>query len=64
MGILAQRLRILLRSGNKIPMEGVTETRFGAETEGMTIQRLPHLGIHPINNHQTETIWQMPTRAC
>ena len=24
--------------GNKIPMEGVTETKFGAETEGMTIQ--------------------------
>ena len=27
--------------GNKIPMEGVSETKFGAETEGMTIQRLP-----------------------
>jgi hypothetical protein len=24
----------LLRRGNKIPMEGVTETKFGAETEG------------------------------
>jgi hypothetical protein len=34
----------LLRMGNKIPMEGVTETKFGAEPEGMTIQRLPHLG--------------------
>ena len=54
----------LLRIGNKIPMEGVTETKFGAETEGRTIQRLPHLGIHPINNHQTQTLWQMPTRAC
>jgi hypothetical protein len=43
---------ILLRSRNKIPIEGVTETKFGAETEGMTIQRLPHLEIHPINNHQ------------
>jgi hypothetical protein len=30
---------ILLRIGNKIPMEGVTETKFGAETEGMTIQK-------------------------
>jgi hypothetical protein len=30
--------------GNKIPMEGVTETKFRAETEGMTIQRLPHPG--------------------
>jgi hypothetical protein len=31
----------LLRMGNKIPMEGVTVTKFGAETEGRTIQRLP-----------------------
>jgi hypothetical protein len=28
---------ILLRMGNIIPMEGVTETKFGAETEGKTI---------------------------
>jgi hypothetical protein len=55
---------ILLRMGNKIPMEGVTETKFGAETEGMTIKRLPHLGIHPINNYQTQTLLWMPTRAC
>jgi hypothetical protein len=61
---LAQKLRILLRKGNKIPMEGVTETKFRAETEGTTIQRLPNLGIHFINNHQTQTLWQMPTRAC
>jgi hypothetical protein len=27
----------------------------------MTIQKLPHLGIHPINNHQTQTLLQMPT---
>ena len=40
----------LLRMGNKIPMEGVTEAMFRAETEGRTIQRLPHLGIHPIYN--------------
>jgi hypothetical protein len=25
----------LLRRGNKIPMEGVTETKFGAEPEGI-----------------------------
>jgi hypothetical protein len=42
---------MLLRRGNKIPMEGVTETKFRAETEGTTIQRLLPLGIHPINNH-------------
>jgi hypothetical protein len=55
-------ISILLRRGNKIPMEGVTETKFGTKTERMTI--LPHLEIHPINNHQTQTLLQMPTRAC
>ena len=34
----------LLRMGNKIPMEGVTESKFGAEMEERTIQRLPHPG--------------------
>jgi hypothetical protein len=29
------------RMGNKIPMEGVTETKFGVETEGRTIQTAP-----------------------
>ena len=33
---------LLLRMGNKIPMEGFTETMFGAKMEGKTIQRLPH----------------------
>ena len=46
----------LLRMGDKITMEGVIETNFEAELEGMTIQRLHHLGIHPINNHQTQTL--------
>jgi hypothetical protein len=54
----------LLKMGNKIPMEGVTETKLGAEHEGMTIQRLSHLGIYSINNHQTQTLGQLPTRAC
>jgi hypothetical protein len=45
-------ISFLLRIGIKISMEGVTETKFGAEMEGRTIQRLPHLGIHPINSHQ------------
>ena len=39
---------ILLRSEDKIPMEGVTKTKCGAESEGMIVQRLPRLGIHPI----------------
>ena len=43
----------LPRMGSKIPMEGVTETKFRAERVEKTIQSLPHLGIHPINNHQT-----------
>jgi hypothetical protein len=34
----------LLRMGNKIPMEGITETKFRAHTEERTIQRLPHHG--------------------
>jgi hypothetical protein len=54
----------LLRTGNKIPMEGVTETKFEAETEGMIIQRLPIPGIHPINNHQTQTVLHMSERFC
>jgi hypothetical protein len=37
----------LLRIGNKIPMKGVTETKFRAEMEGWTIQRLHYLGILP-----------------
>ena len=37
-------LQLFLEGGNKIPMEGVTETKFRAETEGMAIQRLPYLG--------------------
>jgi hypothetical protein len=45
---------VLLRRGNKIPMEGVTKCN--AETEGMTIHRLPHLEIHSINRHQNQTL--------
>jgi hypothetical protein len=62
---------VLLRRGNKIPMEGVTETKFGVEAEDRTIERLPYLShpinnlpIHPINNHQNQTLLWMPTRAC
>jgi hypothetical protein len=42
---------VLLRSGNKKPMGGDTETKCGAETEGKTIQRLPHPGMHLIYSH-------------
>jgi hypothetical protein len=46
----------LLRKGNKMPMKGVTETKFGAKMKGWTIQRLSHLGTHPIISHQTQTL--------
>jgi hypothetical protein len=55
---------ILPRKGTKIAIEGVTDTKCGKETEGMTSQRLSHLGIHPIYNHQTQTILWMPTSTC
>jgi hypothetical protein len=42
---------IILRIGNKIYMKGFTETKCGAETEGMIIQSLPPLEIHYIINH-------------
>jgi hypothetical protein len=54
----------LLRIGNKIPVERVTETKFGAKTKGWTIQRLPYSGIHPIISHQTQTLLHMPARFC
>jgi hypothetical protein len=54
----------LLRMGNIIPIEGLTETKFGAEMEERTIQRLPHLEIHPIYNHQTQTLLHTPARFC
>jgi hypothetical protein len=54
---------VFLRRENKISMEGVTETKCGTETEGKAIQRLTHLGIHPIYSHQTQTLLQIPTRA-
>jgi hypothetical protein len=46
---------VLLRKGNKILMGGNTRTKSGAGTEGKAIQRLPHLGIHPICRHQTQS---------
>jgi hypothetical protein len=47
---------LLLRRGNKILTGGKMETKCGAETEGKVIQRLPHLGIHPIYSPQTWTL--------
>jgi hypothetical protein len=54
---------LVLLKREKIPMEAVTETKWGAETGGMTTQRLPHMGIHPIYNHQTQPLLWMPKSA-
>jgi hypothetical protein len=46
------------------PMEEVTETKLGAKAEGKTIQTLPHPGIHPLYNHQSQILFHMPERFC
>ena len=55
---------VLFRRGIKIIKGGDTETKCGAETEGKAIQRLPHVGIHPIYSYQTQTMLWMPTSVC
>jgi hypothetical protein len=61
---------LLLRMGIRTPMEGVTETKFGAEMEGKTIQRLPqlrpdktaHLEEHIPNTGNS--FWDSPLSSC
>ena len=55
---------VLLRRVNKILTGGNIETKCGAETEGKAIQRMPHLGIHPIYSHQNQTLLWMQRSAC
>jgi hypothetical protein len=55
---------VLLRKGNKILTGTNMETKCRAEIEGKAIQRLSHLGIHPIYSHQTLTLLWMPRSAC
>ena len=56
---------ILHTKGNKIPMEGITETKCGVETtEGKAIQSLPYLGIYSIYSHQTQILLWMPRNIC
>jgi hypothetical protein len=54
----------LLKMRNKMLTGLITETKFRAETEGMTIQRLPLLGIHPTYSHQTQTLLLLPRSVC
>jgi hypothetical protein len=49
----------LLRRENKTLMGWNMETECGS-IEGKAIQRLPHLEIHPIYCHQTQTLFWMP----
>ena len=55
---------LYLRIGNKIPMEGVTETKFGADTKGWSNLRLPYPGIHPIISLQMLTPLHTLGRFC
>jgi hypothetical protein len=55
---------VLLKRGNKIFPGGNMETKWGAETEGKAIQRLPYLGIHPIYNSQAQTLLCLSGSAC
>jgi hypothetical protein len=52
----------LLRIGKKNTQEKSYREKFGAKTKGWTIQKLPHLGIHPIISPQTQTLLHMPAR--
>jgi hypothetical protein len=54
----------LLRIGNETPMEGVTETTFGAVMKGWTILRLPYPEIHPIISIQMLTPLHTLARFC
>jgi hypothetical protein len=55
---------IFLRRGIEIPKGGHTETKCGGETAGKAIQRLPHLGIHPIHSYQTQILLWIPKCSC
>jgi hypothetical protein len=55
---------VLLRRENKIYTGGNIKTKCGVETEGKAIQRLLHLGIHPIYSQQTQMLLWMLRSAC
>ena len=54
----------LSRIGNKISIEGVAETKFGAKRKGWTIQKVPHPVVLSIIGHQTQTLLHMPAIFC
>jgi hypothetical protein len=54
----------VLRRRGKIFIGGNMGTKYEAETEGMTIQRFPHLRMHPIYRHKTQTLLWIPRSGC
>ena len=54
---------VLLRRRKIMVIEGDAEKKCGADTEGKTIQRLPHLGMHPIYSYNAQALLWMPTSA-
>jgi hypothetical protein len=54
---------VLLRKENKILTGANMKTKCRTETEGQAIQRLSHLGNHPIYSHQHLTLLWMPRNA-
>ena len=56
-------LVLLRREDTKYPQKEI-ETKCGAETEGKTIHRLPHLVFHPLFIYKTQTLLSMPTNTC
>jgi hypothetical protein len=55
-------LQAFLEVGTKYPGLEI-ETKYGAETEGKAIQRLPHLGNYLIYSYQTQTLLWMSRSA-
>jgi len=53
-----------LEGETKILTGGNMETKFGAETEGKAIQRLPHFQDPSHIQPQTQTILWMPRSSC
>ena len=47
---------VLLKRSNKILMGANTETNCETESKNWANQRLPHLGIHPKDSYQMQTL--------
>jgi hypothetical protein len=52
------------RMRNKMLLGENMETNCRAETEGMIIQSLLNLWIHPIYRHKIQSLLWIPTSAC